>query len=238
MPATPFLPVTHVFLGSIGAIAETSDIQRQAYNAALAEAGVGWSWDPATYAGLLGMVGGKERLALLSGATNAGLTQETIERIHRRKTEIACARIRAEKTPLRPGVAHLVALALERRLTLALVTTTARVNIDAIADAAGSDLPLERFKTVVTRSDVTRGKPAPDCYHVALERTGAGPRGCIALEDTASGVAAARRAGIRTIATPGALSKGQDVDDADLVLESLLDAEGRLEHSIFTLMFG
>ena len=36
------MQTTHLFLGSIGVLAETSDIQRRAYNAALSEAGVPW----------------------------------------------------------------------------------------------------------------------------------------------------------------------------------------------------
>jgi beta-phosphoglucomutase-like phosphatase (HAD superfamily) len=34
-----------VIFGSIGTIAETSDIQRQAFNLAFAEAGLDWNWD-------------------------------------------------------------------------------------------------------------------------------------------------------------------------------------------------
>ena len=40
------MQTTHLFLGSIGVLAETSDIQRRAYNAALSEAGVPWEWNP------------------------------------------------------------------------------------------------------------------------------------------------------------------------------------------------
>ena len=39
------MDIEALFVGSIGVLAETSDIQRRAYNQALAEAGVDWHWD-------------------------------------------------------------------------------------------------------------------------------------------------------------------------------------------------
>lgn len=62
-----------LLFGSIGVLAETSEIQRQAYNQALTEAGLGWQWDAATYRDLLTTVGGKNRLSLLGRATGSPL---------------------------------------------------------------------------------------------------------------------------------------------------------------------
>ena len=93
-----------ILFGSIGAVAETSDIQRRAYNQSMSEHGLDWHWDEATYSELLEHAGGKDRLDLLSRATNSDLTPETIEKIHARKTEIACAEVREMKNALRPGI--------------------------------------------------------------------------------------------------------------------------------------
>ena len=150
-----------VLFGSIGVLAETSDIQR-AYNQAMVEAGIDWSWDRDTYRRLLTISGGQARLRLLADATNAQLSEDQIVGIHRRKTEIACSEISESKTPLRPGVAELVRWALGADKTLGLVTSTYRPNIDAIAKAAGSELSLDDFAVVLTTDDVARGKPAPD----------------------------------------------------------------------------
>ena len=38
------MPKTILMFGAIGALMETSDIQRRAYNQALKEAGLGWEW--------------------------------------------------------------------------------------------------------------------------------------------------------------------------------------------------
>ena len=110
--------VKAVIFGAIGVIAETSDIQRRAYNQALQEAGLSWVWDREVYAELLEQSGGKDRLATLSAATGAGLTQVQIDAIHARKTELACAEIVASGVRPRPGVVELAQQAKKRGLKL------------------------------------------------------------------------------------------------------------------------
>lgn len=217
---------TTLMFGSIGSIVETSDIQRQAYNDAMREAGLGWEWDRETYADLLTQAGGKERLAHLAAATGAHLSEETIERIHARKTELACARMAADGVTLRPGVAELVALAKDRGMKLAFVTTTYQPNIDAVFAAAGGALSAGDFDAIISRDHVAHGKPSPDAYHVALGLLKVAPDAVLAIEDTATSVMAAKRAGIAVIATPGALTTGQDFWQADLVVDSLTGGHG------------
>ncbi len=232
------MAVKALFLGSIGVIAETSAIQREAYNAALAEVGLGWRWDRSTYAALLEHAGGRDRLRLLSDATGAGLSEATIESVHRRKTEIACARILEEGVVLRPGVGELIETALARGVKTALVTSTYRANVDAIAAAAGAALPLQRFAAVITRDDVAAGKPAPDAYRIALKACAVAPDEAIAIEDTAASVAAARGAGVKVLATPGAFTRDQVIVGAEAVLQTLANGEGRLDPAVAEFVFG
>lgn len=220
---------TAILFGSIGSIVESSDIQRRAYNAALEEAGLPWEWDRATYTELLTQSGGKERLAMLAAATGAKLSEERIESIHARKTELACAELVRDRATLRPGVAQLIALGKARGMKLAFVTTTYRPNIDAIFAAVGDALDERTFDAVITRADVTHGKPAPDAYRVALERLGVPASEALAIEDTATSVMAAKRAGIDVVATPGAYAGDQDFWQADLVLERLATPDGELD---------
>jgi hypothetical protein len=51
-----------IFFGSIGTLAETSDLQRRAFNQAFAEAKLDWHWDVELYKGLLKKSGGKGRI--------------------------------------------------------------------------------------------------------------------------------------------------------------------------------
>lgn len=55
---------------------------------------------------------------------------------------------------------------------------------------------------VVSAEEVARGKPAPDVFVEAARRLGIAPDECLAVEDSAQGVEAAKRAFMRCIAVP------------------------------------
>jgi HAD superfamily hydrolase (TIGR01509 family) len=55
------------------------------------------------------------------------------------------------------------------------------------------------FGAVVGAEDVPHPKPAPDTYLRAAEQIGVDPKRCHAFEDTALGMEAARRAGMKVI---------------------------------------
>lgn len=212
---------TALLLGSIGVLAETSDIQRRAYNQALKEAGLDWEWDADTYRDLLMDSGGVKRLSRLNKEKEANLSDDDITKIHARKTEIACQEISGGGTSLRPGVAALIEQALEQGIQVALVTSTYEANIDAIAAAAGDELPLAKFSVVLTRDDAQNSKPAPDVYLAALERLEVDSSEVIAIEDSEPSLHAAKQAGIYTVVTSGKFTDQQDFSEADQVLNSL-----------------
>ena len=64
-------------------------------------------------------------------------------------------------------------------------------------------------------------KPAPDIYLLTCERLGVEPADALALEDSASGIAAAKAAGLTCIAVPQFAET--DVSAADRVIDSLED---------------
>jgi beta-phosphoglucomutase-like phosphatase (HAD superfamily) len=67
-----------------------------------------------------------------------------------------------------------------------------------------------------------RPTPAPDVYLAAAAAVGAEPARCVALEDSDTGVAAARAAGMVVIGVPSL--PGVTLDAADLVAASVADA--------------
>ncbi len=73
----------------------------------------------------------------------------------------------------------------------------------------------------VGQADVARGKPAPDLYLEAARRVGVAPGRCAAIEDSATGMASAREAGMYVIAVPTLPGEYQ----ADWRVESLADPE-------------
>jgi HAD superfamily hydrolase (TIGR01509 family) len=72
------------------------------------------------------------------------------------------------------------------------------------------------FDVVVTGEEVARRKPAPDVYLEAARRLGADPAQSIAVEDSGPGIAAARAAGMLTVAIPHWLTESHDISAADL----------------------
>ena len=81
-------PLKAVFFGAIGTIAETSDLQRQSFNAAFAEAGLDWHWSPTLYQSLLKTNGGQERLREFRDGDPArhSVSDATVESLHSAKT--------------------------------------------------------------------------------------------------------------------------------------------------------
>lgn len=72
----------------------------------------------------------------------------------------------------------------------------------------------DAFACLVGRDLVARGKPHPDPYLHACAELGVAPQACIAVEDTPTGVAAARAAGVTVIACPTELTAHLDFSEA------------------------
>ena len=73
----------------------------------------------------------------------------------------------------------------------AIVTSATKELATRRLKAAGIGIP----RHIITAEDVTRGKPAPDCFLLAAERLGVAARDCLIFEDAPAGIAAAEAAG-------------------------------------------
>ena len=88
----------------------------------------------------------------------------------------------------------------------------------------GSSL-RDAFDVVVAADDVDEPKPAPDLFLEACRRLGARPNDAVAVEDSPTGVASARAAGLFVIGIPSI--EGLRLEEADLVASSLETPEVR-----------
>ena len=100
--------------------------------------------------------------------------------------------------PTRPGAAELVA-GLHGKVPLGIASNTAR---SLVLLALGSAPFADAFDAIVSAEEVPRPKPAPDIYLEACRRLGVEPSAAIGLEDSASGISAAKAAGLTVIAVP------------------------------------
>jgi HAD superfamily hydrolase (TIGR01509 family) len=116
------------------------------------------------------------------------------------------------------GVVHLVQALRDGDVPLG-VASGSRPNWIA-ATLRAIDL-ADAFKVVVSGDEVARGKPAPDIYLAAAERLGVSPSGCVAIEDSPNGVAAARAAGMQVVGVRTSYTAHLSLDGAAAVVDSL-----------------
>jgi HAD superfamily hydrolase (TIGR01509 family) len=113
-----------------------------------------------------------------------------------------------------------------RGTPLGLVSNSPLVFVRRSLEIAGFH---DRFDVILSAHEVAAPKPAPDPYLEACARLGVepGPE-VVALEDSPTGVAAARAAGLTVIGIPSI--EGIALDEAHHIAESLLDdvVSGRL----------
>jgi HAD superfamily hydrolase (TIGR01509 family) len=205
-----------------GTLADTEEVHRQAFNAAFGAAQLPWEWSERRYAELLGVTGGKERIvrhiaSLALPPAESKAIRARVPEIHRDKTRIYSELVRAGRLPLRPGIARLLREARAQGLQLAIATTTSPENVEILLEATLGREARDWFDVVVAGDDVERKKPFPDAYLSALRRLGCAPHQCVAFEDSAHGLRAARAAGIFTIVTPTSWTAGQDFSGAAMV---------------------
>jgi len=126
-----------------------------------------------------------------------GLDGLTREEIRSGVIERMVARYR-EHVPLLPGAWSAVEAAAARG-PVAVASGSDRVLLDAVIDSTG----LGRFFTgTVAGDEVAEGKPAPLIYRQACTLLGASPQHCVAVEDSAAGIASALAAGMTVVAVP------------------------------------
>jgi HAD superfamily hydrolase (TIGR01509 family) len=121
--------------------------------------------------------------------------------------------------PPRPGALELLEAVRAARLPVGVASNSARKFVERVLSVAG--LLDGHFDVVVTSDDVANPKPAPDLYLAACESLGADPASAAALEDSATGVAAAVAAGMYVVAVP--YFPDLPIEGAALTAESLAD---------------
>ena len=80
-----FYDVTTILFGSIGSIAETSELQLKAFNKAFKKFGLEWEWTSSQYKPMLLQAGGRKRITEFSKSTDSFLSEEDIEKIYTMK---------------------------------------------------------------------------------------------------------------------------------------------------------
>lgn len=150
---------------------------------------IGTPW-PETYAMLSDFFGGEERRTVFTQAF-----QPLMEKL-------------LAEVELMKGVVELLDHLDGIGMPLAVATSTGRAKADEHLRHVGIH---HRFRTIVTRDDVSRGKPHPEPYLTAAARLGVDPAACVALEDSHNGIRAAHAAGMMAVMVPDMLPATDEI---------------------------
>ncbi|SDT36940.1 HAD family hydrolase [Microlunatus soli] len=104
----------------------------------------------------------------------------------------------AEGVPWRPGAEQLLDAVRSAGVPTALVTGSYRSLVEVVL----GQLAPDTFDVVVCGDEVTKPKPDPEPYLAAAATLDLDPRRCVALEDSANGIASATAAGCLVVAVP------------------------------------
>lgn len=107
---------------------------------------------------------------------------------------------------------------LSKTYTMAIATSRERHLVD---NALGRYSLTNCFQEIVSKEDVTRGKPDPEPYLKAIEKLHIDFESLVVVEDAKNGFIAARAAGLKVIARKASHNSHIDFSLAEVIIEDL-----------------
>jgi HAD superfamily hydrolase (TIGR01509 family) len=218
------------FFDQDGVIIDTEkDGHRVAFNRTFQAFGFNIEWSVDEYHQLLQVAGGKERMLHylqtkgLGKPIEANEEEQLIKKLHQYKTDLFVRMLEGKELPLRPGVKRMMKEINRMNLVLGVCTTSNQRSAQAVTQNMLGEI---RFDFVLAGDVVSKKKPDPEIYHLALQKSGLKPDEALVIEDSSNGVAAAKAAGIQVVATTNFYTEKEDLSQADLVVSCLGDPRG------------
>lgn len=209
-----------------GTVAETADLHRAAFNFAFEEHGLNWYWDREIFNQLAPVEFSLPKLRLFTAATRRsghGIvpTHTDLAKIAARKAQKYCQLVREGAAHLRPGVARLMQEALHEGLLLGAVSTSTRTETQTLLSEALGFHNLGWITSLKTAEDACVPAAERSLYQAVLNDFGISGHQAIAIDDSASGAAAAAYNGIAVLATPSMYTSSNRFDSAALTISDL-----------------
>ena len=207
-----------ILFGSIGTLIETSDIQRESFNQAFKENGLGWYWSKETYKNLLKKSGGSKRIEYFAKKNNIDIDSKFLRQ---RKTEIFNNILKSRKTSPREGVLEIIKYAKSHNIKIGLASSTTVENIEAVFITLNNVITKSDFDFIGNDTLIEKQKPDPDIYFKAIECLGINSSECIAIEDSVESAKSAIKAKIECVAFPGLFHIDDDFEICKKYLKKL-----------------
>ena len=131
---------------------------------------------------------------------------------------LVAMQIRDNHVPVSDGLMDVLNWAKENGVKIGLASSSTRVLVDNALKFLGI---RDWFDYTVSGDEVEHKKPYPDPYLKVLEMAGMAPEDAVAVEDSNSGVQAAKNAGVFCFGYDNPTSGDQDLSNADCVIKKL-----------------
>ena len=216
-------PPSAVIFDCDGVLVDTEPLHYKAYQEVLQPFGLGYDYE--AYLNLY--IGFDDRDAFLAVFEQAKrpLEPPALEGLIDAKSK-ALQAIASRGIPSFPGVVALVQDLVDHGVPLAVASGALRSEVEMFVSVLGLS---QAFRIIVGADDVSRSKPDPETYILALERLRENmglprldPRSCIAIEDTPAGIRSAKGADLFVIAVANSYPVDH-LNQADHVVESLAE---------------
>ena len=155
-----------------------------------------------------------------SNIVNKPCTDQQIENIYRQKAD-AFKRMQPNGAQPMDGIKEVLAFLAEHQKQVWVVTGSGQLSLFAQLSTLHPTLFVR--EQLITAYDVTHGKPHPEPYLKAWERSGLKKKECCVVENAPLGVRAAKNAGLFTIAVNTGILENERLsqEKADVVLPNM-----------------
>src|SRR3989338_3978095 len=129
-----------------------------------------------------------------------------------------------------PGIIKLIKELRKNKVKTALATSSSIKSVKL--NCKLTKLNIKLFNVIVTRNYITKFKPDPEIFNIAIKKLKVKPEDCIVIEDSIAGIKAAQKAKTKVIAISNSLPKSK-LKTAKLVFNSAEDIKFRKLMSLF-----
>ncbi len=203
-----------------GVISDSEPCHFAAYNKVLIDFGIQISKQE-YYADYLGFTD-YELFEIVEKKYKTDFEGASLEQLVERKAEVFQELIR-QADHLIDGIVELIEELKENNIKVAINSGAIAADIKIML--AGSAIE-DSFDVIVSADDITKGKPDPQGYKLALEKLNAvsdspiSAKQCVVIEDSRWGITSAKKAGMHVIAVTNSYT-ADELKDAEMIINSV-----------------
>jgi len=193
-----------------GVIADSAQYHFKAWHDVFQKKGVGFTEDD------FRRNFGQRNDTIIRNTLGEQVSQSDIDTIAREKEQTYRKVVGQNIKPL-PGAVELLKSLRGHGFRVALASSAPIENIHLVTQGLAIG---DYFDFIVTGRDVAEGKPSPQGFLRAAQKLGVEPGNCVVIEDAIAGVAAAKGAGMHSMAVTNTHPR-ERLGEADLIVDTL-----------------